>query len=455
MDYESRQIKWYWLFLFMLYCGGVVYLLFQGNPFLYSHLELRSSMAAVEAIKEQTIPAKPDSSGKVAAVTALARYNFERTASDPIGTPRGKSYTEYEKHPLDLGHDGFKIENVAQDASGLYLTGSSPWVIAVGLDGQTRWRYRFKDSGGEPTVLLDENTAYLVHPKGEVVALNKADGQIRWISATKQDVAAQPVLWHKQILIPSKSTEGMQFVLVNRLDGQRDSESPHVDVKPGFLLTDAPDLAMLIATVDNKIIAINPVDWTLQWTQALTDPVKGHAVVSGTQIFAATLGAKVVKLDGSKKGKLEWEAEIEKPPASAPAYLPVVHRLAVMDTSGALSAIDAKTGKVFWRNAVQNHNPLRETWAARLSGKYIEEFKMDWLHKGWSIWTACADHQFCIFTPNKGQLINRIALPGAPVTLPLALEKRWVFLLETKPNQYTLAHIVEDGEVKRLKVPGN
>lgn len=443
MDYESRQIKWYWQFLFTLYCGGVVYLLFQGNPFLYSHLELRASIAAVDTFKPQTVPAQPDNSGKLGAISGHTRYNAERTATEPLGTPRGRSYLESEMYPIDLGTESFKIERVQADASGFYLSGSSRWVVALGLDGVTRWRYGFKDATGEPTVLLDETTAYLIHSKGKVVALNKVDGQIRWVLSTNQDLAAAPILFRKLILIPSKSTEGMQLVLIDRLDGQRAEISPRLDVKPGFLLSEAPQLNLLIATVDNKVVALSPEDWSVQWTQVLTDPIKGHAVIAGTQIFAATLGAKVVMLDGAKKGKLEWEAEIDKPAASPPAYLPVVHRLAVTDTSGALSAIDGKTGKVFWRLPVENRNPLHETWAARLSAKYIEEFKMDWLHKGWSIWTACTSNHFCIYTPNKGQLVSRIPLSGAPVSLPLALEKRWVFLLETKPGQYTLSHAVE------------
>ena len=258
MDYESRQIKWYWQFLFTLYCGGVVYLLFQGNPFLYSHLELRASIAAVDTFKPQTIPAQPDVSAKLGAITGHARYSPERTATEPMGTPRGRSYLEFEKYPVDLGAESFKIDRVEADASGFYLSGSSRWVVALGLDGVTRWRYGFKDSTGEPTVLLDDTTAYLIHSKGKVIALNKIDGQIRWAYDTKQDLAAAPILFRKLILIPSKSAEGMRLVLVNRLDGQRDEVSPRLEVKPGFLLSEATQLNLLIAKVNNKIYAISP-----------------------------------------------------------------------------------------------------------------------------------------------------------------------------------------------------
>lgn len=454
MDYESRKVKWYWMLLFIVYCGGVVYLLFQGNPFLYSHLELRSALDVGEAVHRQTIPAKPISPVKLTPSTFERRYSLERAAIDPSNTPHNKNYEEFAKFNIDFGVEGFTPLNVSQDASGLYLTGKSAWVIAVGLDGKVRWKYRFKESEDAPMmlpVLLDENSAYLVHPSGEVVCLDKNSGDIRWIMALKEEVTALPILWHKDILIPGKSATGVPIHMVNRLTGQIEPDSPKLEIKPGFLLSESAVLGQLIATVDNKVLAINPEDWEVEWSQTLTDPIKGPAAVVGNQIYVSTLGAKLVKLDGAKKGKIEWEADLEKPAASAPAYLPVVGRLAVLDNTGALSAIDAKTGKVYWRIPTENRNPLVETWAARLSGKHIEEFKMDWLHKGWSIWSPCSENRFCIYTPNKGQQIAKIALSGHPMTLPLAIGKQWYFLLQQKPGHYTLSHIVEDAEAKKLR----
>jgi len=168
----------------------------------------------------------------------------------------------------------------------------------------------------------------------------------------------------------------------------------------------------------------------------------------------ATLGAKLLKLEGAKKGKLEWEADLEMPAASAPTFLPVINRLGVMDSSGAISAVDAKTGKVFWRIGTDNHNPANEVWGARISGKHIEEFQMDWLHKGWTFWSPCGDSRFCIYTPNKGQAINRLHMTGKPLSLPLALEKRFVFVTQQttgKSTKYALSHMVEEAEIKRLR----
>ena len=102
MEYESRKIKWYYLLLFVLFCVGVVYLLFSGNPYLYSHLELRSALVAGEVKYRRTIPSKPDAPAKLGPPSAWARYNLQRTAVDPVSAPRSRSYVEFEKHAVEL-----------------------------------------------------------------------------------------------------------------------------------------------------------------------------------------------------------------------------------------------------------------------------------------------------------------------------------------------------------------
>ena len=452
MDYESRQVKWYWVFAFTIYCGAVVYLLFQGNPYLYSHHDLRSALDSGESVHLHTIPENPEPVAE-SAPTFYQRYNFQRTAADALATPRSKNFEEYERASLDLRAEQLDATHVTQDASGIYVSGKSSWVGAINLDGTVRWKYHFKDLAAGTSVspvMLDENSAYLIHPSGEVVCLNKISGQLRWVISLKSEVVAEPFLWKRFLIVPSKSSSGVLMKTLDRYTGKMREETATVDLKPGFQLSHAPELGAMIAVAENNIIALDPEEWEPMWSVTLTDPVKGPVIVVGTQLYAATLAAKVVKIDGAKKGKLDWETDIVKPPAGAPSYLPVSGRLTIMDTSGAMSHIDAKTGKVYWRIATENRNPLADSWSARLKGKHIEEYKMDWLHKGWSVWSPCFDNSFCIFTP-KGGLITRIKLSGQLVALPLAVGQRWVFLTHGKEGQYFVSQVLEDAEIKQLK----
>lgn len=454
MDYESRKVKWYWALLFSLYCIWTVNLMFKGNPLLYSRADLRSKLNDTEVTPLQTIPTHP-TPVKITPTTFQSRYNLERTAVDPLGAPRSKNYIEYEHHAINLGIDEkFELANAASDSSGFYLSGKSRWVVAVNIDGSVRWKYRFKEAVTDHallTVLLDETAAYLVHPSGEVVCLDKMSGEMHWQTTLKEELAATPILWQKNIIVPTKSTAQVRLAMVSRVNGEVGADSPHLEIKPGFQWTESPDLDVVIATIDNKVIAIERDGWQVQWTQTVTDPIKGPAVAVGGQIFVATLGAKIVKLDGSRKGKVDWEADLTKPPASAPSYIPIVNRVAVMDTSGWISVIDTKNGKVIVRYSSENRNPLVETWSARLKGQHIEEFHMDWLHKGWTLWTACYDSAFCIYTPNKGQIVNRISLTGRPLSLPLSVDHHLIFLTETKGGEYVLSQNFEESEIKKLR----
>jgi PQQ-like domain len=227
--------------------------------------------------------------------------------------------------------------------------------------------------------------------------------------------------------------------------------NPKLEVKPGFQVAHGPSSEVLILTAETKVYAVDPENWAVAWTQSLTEPIRGPAVIIDNDIFVATLGAKLLKMDMGRKGKVDWDIQLEKPAAGPVTHLPIMGRLALVDTSGALVTVDIKTGKIFWRYGIDAHASLPDVWASRLSAKHIEENKMDWLHKGWTVWSSCGEKRVCFYTPLKGALINRLQLPGTPMTAPLLIEKRLVFFTEAKPGQYVLSHQVEDGETKRIR----
>jgi hypothetical protein len=183
MEYESRQVKWYVLILFIAYCGAAAYILFQGNPFLYSHLELRAAMTAGAESQLQTIPSVP-AVAKTGSPTFYSRYGFDRAAIDPLGSPRSKNFEEFETHAVETGLEKWEPQNIAYDSLGFYTSGKSQWITAIGLDGKARWKYKFLNPPGEKGLyppMLDEANVYVVHPAGEIAAFDKTTGEIRWL----------------------------------------------------------------------------------------------------------------------------------------------------------------------------------------------------------------------------------------------------------------------------------
>lgn len=454
MEYESRRVKWYWLILFVIYSSGACYVLYSGNPLLYSHHELRGALLQSADETVSTIPTEPETLPKVGSQTFFLRFNSARTGLDPSPGVRGKGYEEYEKHEVSTGINGWTPQHILSDQSGFYITSNTPWIVAIATDGTIKWRYRFlqepTEKGFSPP-LLDEFSFFVIHPKGELVALDKQSGHIRWILPLHVNLVADPFIWRGFLILPTKGTKGIELVLINRTDGKKSDESPKLDLKAEFKISQAPGVEQIIVTADNKVLAINPETWAVNWSQTLTEPIKGPATLVENDIYVATLGAKLFKLDGSRKGKIIWETVLEKPAIHSPTVLPIMSRLSLIDAAGALSTVDMKTGKVFWRYGIEAKGALAETWSSRLSAKHIEENKMDWLHKGWTIWTGCGAKNVCIYTPLKGQIINRLVLSGEPIAQPLLVDKRLVFFTQTRPGVYLISHQIEDGEVKRLR----
>lgn len=438
----------------MLFSLAVIYLLFSSNPYLYSHIELRAALLSGEQGDLQTIPSKPDTSAKLGGATFLSRYNWERTATDPLGSGRSKNLIEYEHHKVNHGIEGFDVQNLSSDDSGFFVSGKMPWVAAIGFDGQPIWKYRFlsvpEDRSILP-VLLDGENAYLIHPEGHIASLKKRSGAVNWLLSLGQEVIAPPFIWGQSLAIPVKGPSGVAFRMIDRHTGQAEKVKVNLEIKPNFQLSFHEELRVLIAAYDNKVLAIDPETWGVAWAQSLTEPVRGPAVIAEQSVFITTLAGKLIKMDG-RRGKIDWEIDLEHPPASSPSYLPALQRLVFLDAGNGLVTVEAKTGKIFWRNTLENRNPLVETWSARLKANHIEEFGMDWLHKGWTIWSPCSDRKFCIFTPVKGQLIARLDLSGAPMALPTSADRKLVFFTQLKDGEYGVSQVLELSEIKKMKL---
>ena len=179
-----------------------------------------------------------------------------------------------------------------------------------------------------------------------------------------------------------------------------------LDVRPKFQFSHAPELGLWILSSENKLTAVDPEKFEVVWTQTLTDPIQGPVTVVGSSLFVSSTAGKVIRLDGSKKGRQDWETELSRPPVSAPSFLPIMNKLSVLDDQGELQTVDAKSGKALWRYNIESKSDLKETWSARLKGMVIQETSMNWAYRGWTIWAPCSKNRLCIYNPEKGQLIS-------------------------------------------------
>lgn len=448
MDYERNRVRWYWVTLFVIYSMAMIYVVLTGNPYLYTHLEFKHELQSAPEQNPEPVPSihsqlpLPASLGDQ---TYHSRLNAERNGDARPDITFSKNFVEKQVYPIladDKSGQKFKPALWSIDNDGFFLANSDA-VLGYNLNGQKMWEFRFDDQGKPLSdVVTDEGLAYLIQSNGSIVALNKSNGQLQWSNKLSEEVIGPSFVAKGRLYIPLKSRPletkvprpMFRFAVMKRETGELTQFSKPIEGKPRFQISMAPELGSWILSYDNKIVAVDPDKLEVQWTQTLTDPILGPVSVVGKTLFVSTMAGKVIKLDGAKKARQEWEVELPRPPVSSPTFLPIMTKLSVLDDQGQLQLIDAKAGKLLWRFNIENKNGLKETWSARLKGSVIQETGMDWLHRGWSIWSPCAKNRFCVYNPAKGQLISRTSLSGSVISFPMEKDKVFYFLVDTGKN---------------------
>ena len=480
MEYDRSRTRWSYIALYLLYAAGVIYLLMVNNRYLYSHRELRVALAGEHISAVNPIP-KGTPQKDNGEPTYWSRANPERSNFDTSGTTRDREYTSDWKKDILLDGEEGDLSGWAADFTGIYLTGKHPWALALSPEGEVRWRFRFASSKPELGLLepvTDQHSVYLAQYSGQIASLDKENGTLLWKLNLATEIASAPILINDDLwlvikpleseikrLEDSKDSEGKstknksqpaapqyRFVKVDRGTGELLGYSNPFAINGLTTLTWARDLKQLLATTDNKLHSLNLEDGKTIITQTLPDPIKGPAIVAEGKVFVALASGKIQAWDLNKKGKFEWEVDLDSPPQGPPTYVPAYQRLSVLTADGNLHMIDLKKAELLWRFQLENRNPIREILATRLNGHLIERLSLKWEKKGWTIWAPCSENRLCIYNPDKGQLLARVPAPGGVMTPPLFVGKEFYLVTsEQKDSKHSfrLSHYGDDDYFKK------
>lgn len=441
MEFDRRSVRWYWATLYTIFCGLAIAQLLHNNPYLYSHKELKREIQTETLKKMEPVP-PPEKQTRLeqalGAATYTSRFGFDRTAIVNPESSWPKNFKESFSKILEIP-EGIKPTALAIDESGVFI-GTNGAAYGFDLNGESTWEFKFLGNQTVPikTLLADQLLIYLVLPTGEVVALNKKTGRLQWHIRLHEEIVGQSLILGDDVLIPTKTRPEpskvprptFRWLRLKRATGEIGDPSRPIEAKPDFEITYGPDIDLWLIASENKLIALDAKTWEVQWSQLLTDPISGPVAVYTNFIYASTLGGKIVKLDGAKKGRLEWEVDVDRPLESSPTILPIMNKISVMDVLGQLQLIDSKAGKALWHFNIENKNTLKGTWSARLKGSLIQETSMVWAHRGWTIWAPCSKSRFCVYNPAKGQLISRVPLSGSILTYPMYKDGKIYFIVE-------------------------
>lgn len=484
MEFDRKRTRWTHIVAYLIYTAIMVSLLLNSNPYLYSHKELRQALVGeqVNSINPVRGAKRADPKGAPEDDTRATywwRSTPERTGHDQNGGTRDKDFVTDWQKPILENVSSKSVPEWAVDESGLYIVSKEPWIMALGTDGELKWRFRFAAQDGEIknyVPVLDEQAVYVSHAKGSVAAMEKSNGHLLWKVKLASEILAAPIMVNGELWLlvnpleserkrleakEDKGTAGKnksapaipphRLIRLNAISGEVVDYSQPFNVTGQANLTWAREFKQVLVATDNKLHMINSDDGQIIATQTLPDPIEGPAVVAEGKAFLALSSGKVQAWDISKKGKFEWEIDLVSPPRAAPTYIPVYQQLAIPTADGALHTIDLKKSEAGWRLNADNHNPQNDLWAARLSGRFIEKLSMKWEKKGWTIWAPCSDNRICVYNPEKGQLLARIPAPGAVASSPVFLGKELYLIARDGKDSYTfkLVHYLDEDSFKK------
>ena len=216
----------------------------------------------------------------------------------------------------------------------------------------------------EPT--LSGGTVYVAHRKGEVNAVNTANGGVSWESDTDTLLSGGPGAGSGLTIVGGNEGE------VIALDSGSGNERWRAMLTSEVVSVPAAAGGIAIAhTNDGKLVGLDVATGEQKWLFHRAEPTlslrgTGEPVIDGNDVYAGLDGGKLVRLDLAT-GRPEWEVPVAW--ASGRTDLdrvvdidgqPVVGDgvVYVVSYQGDMAAINKKDGSARWRRSFSSHQGL-------------------------------------------------------------------------------------------------
>lgn len=205
-----------------------------------------------------------------------------------------------------------------------------------------------------PTV--SGNAVFVGTMDGEIVALKRADGAPYWRAQISSEALAPPV--SDGTLVITRGGDGLVQAL-SAVSGSRnwvfDRSVPNLTLRGlGMPVIDG---ALVYVGMDNgRVAALRMLDGQPLWEQLITAPagrnelerlndVDGRLLLEDGDLFVASFGGEVVRLDG-ETGQVLWRRELK----SYTGLARIGELVVVADEAGVVWGLDANSGAAAWRN---------------------------------------------------------------------------------------------------------
>lgn len=223
---------------------------------------------------------------------------------------------------------------------GVYATAYSGHVVALTTDGTARWVAELPGRmiGG---ALVVDDTVYAGSTGGDLYALAKDSGAVRWRRPAGKEVWAAPVRAGDLIAV-----SGMDGALRGfDRDGTQRWKANIADA--GIASTPAVDGTRLFAgSFDRHMYAVDARTGEMLWKSAPADSwFWTEVLVQGDTVFAGSLGGTVYAFDAAT-GAVKWSTRVGDSVRSRPALVSDV--LVVGSRDGRLHGLRPEDGSRVW-----------------------------------------------------------------------------------------------------------
>lgn len=240
---------------------------------------------------------------------------------------------------------------VAVDAAtGLALLGTRDgWLHAVRPDGTLAWEMPGGGSFGPPAVVGD--TVYVGSSDGRLYAVAVQNGKERWRYQTEEDLSTRPAVADGLVVVASLQDT------VFAVDARTGAWKWHHrrETKPGLTIFGAASVragtGAVYAAYSDGFVAALELDGKARWERQVAPPGDHLDVDSlqleGARLYAAAHSGAVLALD-SRTGKTAWTSK-----APAVARLALAAGLVVAVTPTSVLALAQNDGTVVWTTPLE------------------------------------------------------------------------------------------------------
>ena len=240
---------------------------------------------------------------------------------------------------------------VVDPTTGLAIFGTRDgWVHAVRPDGTVAWEVEGAGAFGPPTVSGD--TVYLGSTGGVLYAITIPTGKQRWVYRSEEDLSTRPAVAHGSVYVASQQDT---LFCVDARSGAWKWHHRRAPKGEGFTIFGAASViaggdAVYGAYSDGFAAALDPKTGAARWEKQIAPP-DAHLDVDaialdGTRLYAAAYSGAVLAVD-ARSGNVLWTAQ-----APGAAQLTLAAGLVVAVTATSVQGLSTANGSALWTTSL-------------------------------------------------------------------------------------------------------